>query len=465
MKARDPQVDQRPDGSVVVEAATPQGALDAVADVLGPEAQIQRAARVERGGVGGFFRREVFRVVAAPPDGGTGQPESSPYRETPRPAPVPPVPSAPATTTPGPGSGLPGLREGVDRALQLLSSQVESTETTFGHLLRSELDRRPPEEPARPAASTGPDLDLRDGAPSPIIPPFLAAPPSAAPPLATPPAAAPPASGEEVVRRGEVLRGGGPVPVGPEAGGTTARWLGPPPAPAAAPAPPAPVAAPVAAPTPAPAPVAPVPVPASIPEPVSAAIGRGALLSRLRDLDDAPPVGWSTDRLAHLGLPFVLVRATVGLDPDDDLAWVEALAVAARSVCPGDPPGDPLVVGPRAEEIGRALGLAVTTFPDEPSAAGGVAVALTDDAVSRLWVDRVREDRWLHLVVGGRGWVQLRSRRPAMVSSAAPGELVRLLQICVEDGAAAGYHRVGRELVRLTPLEIALGVRGLLEEG
>lgn len=57
--------DVRADGDqVVVEAPTAEAALELVAERLGTRAQIASVERVRRGGVGGFFARELVQVTA-----------------------------------------------------------------------------------------------------------------------------------------------------------------------------------------------------------------------------------------------------------------------------------------------------------------------------------------------------------------------------------------------------------------
>jgi hypothetical protein len=55
--------------TLVAEATTAEAALADVHDRLGPDARILDARRVLRGGVGGFFAREVVQVHAAPAEG------------------------------------------------------------------------------------------------------------------------------------------------------------------------------------------------------------------------------------------------------------------------------------------------------------------------------------------------------------------------------------------------------------
>ncbi|HSK97473.1 MAG TPA: hypothetical protein VK891_12715, partial [Euzebyales bacterium] len=56
------------DDRLIVEAATAAEALDVVAQQLGTRARIAGVERVRRGGVGGFFARELVQVTATGED-------------------------------------------------------------------------------------------------------------------------------------------------------------------------------------------------------------------------------------------------------------------------------------------------------------------------------------------------------------------------------------------------------------
>src|SRR5258708_18540527 len=77
----------REDGDLLlVESPTAEEALDRLSSLLGPDVQIVAAGKVARGGVGGFFAREMVQLSARSPS---------------RPVPAPPAPpAAPAATPP-----------------------------------------------------------------------------------------------------------------------------------------------------------------------------------------------------------------------------------------------------------------------------------------------------------------------------------------------------------------------------
>src|SRR5438105_775511 len=57
------------DELVTVEAPTAEEAIDALSAVLGPDIDIVTAGKVARGGVGGFFAREMVQLTARRPGG------------------------------------------------------------------------------------------------------------------------------------------------------------------------------------------------------------------------------------------------------------------------------------------------------------------------------------------------------------------------------------------------------------
>ena len=60
------------DELVTVEAPTAEEAIDRLSAVLGPDIDIVTAEKVARGGVGGFFAREMVQLTARRPGGVPG---------------------------------------------------------------------------------------------------------------------------------------------------------------------------------------------------------------------------------------------------------------------------------------------------------------------------------------------------------------------------------------------------------
>lgn len=384
------------DGSITVEGETPQAALDAVHSRLGPEAEIVKASKVSRGGIGGFFAREEFHVTARGGDAVS------------RGGPRPQVGGAEPDPIPEPGRGL-------EAVLRAAEQRVDDSEETFGDLLRRELAE------GRLGGGQGGSIDLREGAGAPL--PAAPTPPE---PTATLPEPETP----------------------PEATATSVE--------AERPTPPTPAPA-------GPRPVAPEPVRRP---PAPSRAGRD-------DLDLGAVVGpcptgagavrWSVDALSHMGLPYPLVASVADLDPDDDLGWITTLAGAVRPLCGALPETELLTVGPLARRMGGLLDQPVVTFPDLPPFSGSACLESGDDGANRAWLTRVQGNRPLHLLMGGRGWVDLLAKPTAAVSFVGADLLVTALQIAVEREVPVAFGDIHGRLTRCTPLDLALGLRELMD--
>ena len=90
------------------------------------------------------------------------------------------------------------------------------------------------------------------------------------------------------------------------------------------------------------------------------------------------------------------------------------------------------------------------------------SLVLSVIGASRAWFERVRGDRWLHLVAGGP-WKDLVAQEPAAVSWVGDDALVKALQICATYDVGLGYGTVGPQIVRAQPVDVAIGLRGLIE--
>ncbi len=181
---------------------------------------------------------------------------------------------------------------------------------------------------------------------------------------------------------------------------------------------------------------------------------------------DTPPglgsVRWSVDRLAHLGLPFALVQRTVGLDPADDQRWLLTLAAGLADFVRPEPAGSAVFAGPRADRIGAAMDLPVVEAPELPPYGGSVALKTTDDGAGRAWLARVRGDRVLHVVVGGRGWELLLAKEPDAVVVSSADSVLSGLQVAVEHGVPISYVSDAEGLRRADALDLAIAVRSLV---
>jgi hypothetical protein len=207
--------------------------------------------------------------------------------------------------------------------------------------------------------------------------------------------------------------------------------------------------------------------------PVHPNVGRHALApatvwDRIANVVHHGPTGtgevlWSTDALVHRGVPLALCRATFDLDPRDDLRWVEALAEAVSRFCRPLPSGSAVLVGPGADVIARELGIPAVPYPEYPPYGGSVALRLPFPGHGLDWVEGVRGERWMNLVVGGGPHHDLLELSPPVVSWVGDDGLVAALQLCVTHGTSLGYGTSGGRVLRAGPIDVALAVRAMID--
>lgn len=187
------------------------------------------------------------------------------------------------------------------------------------------------------------------------------------------------------------------------------------------------------------------------------------------DLDAPEGTGriqWSQQALARLGLPESVIEAVAGLDPRDELAWLSTLAASVAPLCRPLPSGSAVVVGPRAHRLAEPLGVPLVSRPDLPPYGGTVVLRTDDSPPGREWVAEVRGDRWLHLVAGGRGWLELADDdEPLALSWVGDRALPEAVRMCTRLGLVLGFGCAGGShdpVVRATPIEVAVTLRGML---
>lgn len=436
------------------EAPTAEKALADVHRELGPDARIVSAEKVLRGGVGGFFAREVVQIEAHP---------SLPTRSVPgSPAVAPESQSSDATDAP-PSGGPRGL----EAVLQELVQDTSRAERTFGDVLREQLGPPASALPTAPTAAA-PGLTAQAATPTtPQSPPptvsdeplFVAHPaapddsPRAAASArampATPSASAAPAavgSAESPTTAPGVQA----VPWGPSAPGAAAGV--------------APAITADVAPTAAAWPVATTPDRYGATTPGLSATD---LLPEV-DLRDAPGhAEWSSDALLRLGFPQAVVAATRHLDPrDGDERWTRTVAAAVAPLCRPLPAGDAAMYGPRSPQLAEQVGIRVVAREDEVvPPLGSVAAQVFSDRRDRDWLDEAVGDRWRHVVVGGVGWRFLLLDDVRAVSWVGDEALPDALRAAADLGLVLGYGMASglrAEAFRARPDAVARCVRGLV---
>ncbi len=412
------------DGTVVVEAPSVEAALDAVTNEFGPRATIVDAERVNRGGVGGFFSKEVYRVVVQP--SGTSPALSKPALSKPAPSGLPlqdPIDVVRGTANLV-QDGAVDLRDAVgqDRPMSAVDralADVEMSETeagfegtdvaiveevsgapTFGEALRAELRLRG----RRPATTAE---IARDN--SPLLEQTELTRPAALDPI-------------QVVDLRSLTRD---LPAS-------------------------------------------VPTSHGVPVPVTAVVVP-AQQSRhpLGRTTGVCPVGsgpvlWSADALSRVGLPYTLIRPLAELDPADDLAWVYRLAESVAGLCGPVDTTDVVLLGRNVGVLATALDLRVAVSPEAPAYTGSVAVETDLTEFNATYLANVAAGRPVHLFCGAGG-----DYMPGNVIAVSwcGDHLSSALHVAIETGARLGYMVRGDETIRVTPFELALAVRARLARG
>lgn len=328
---------------LTVEAPTAEEALLEVSAAFGVDAEILSAEKVARGGIGGFFSKEMVQIRARHRD----------------------VPST--------REGAEGKRDvgGATTALQSLRDEVDAAEAEFAGVLRRRL---------------GADPGSGDGSPM------------------------------------TESRSGGEVAGHEEPGGMTS---------------------PVDAPT------------------------RRSTPVRLSVFGSPAPaaVEWSVRSLLQLGLPGAVAEAAVGLDPDDELGWLSAIAGAVTPNCRPLPQGSQVIAGRRADRLAIALAIPVFRAPEAPPY-GGTFAAPVDGRPDHLeWLDRVRGERAFHLVVDDDPSHGLLTSEPVVVSWTSTRGVVEAIRLSATLGAVLGYgmdSSFGAPAWRAHPLDVALTIRSLM---
>lgn len=479
-----------PGATLVVEAPTAEQALTDLHGKLGADARIIEVRRVSRGGIGGFFAREMVELHAAPGERTTATPPAgaAPAAATapagaaapaPAGAAAPPAPMASAGDPAGaavPAASSAG--EALSPVARLLEAEAAGEaavpdEVDFATFLRQQLTEAPARTAApsthealleratavardavraasgidaggvvdptldrvAPAAAAAPAAPAAPAAATAATAPAVSAPTAAAPRTAAAVAAATyGAAGAGGYDPVAVLTAPEPVVGGPAVGAASLE---------------------------APAAVATL-------EAAPAAVGSEPVATLSTELTEPaaasePGPAWSVAALVKLGLPTALVRGLEVAEPADDVAWTAALAGALRPVCRPLPTGRSLMVGPCARSVASGLGV-TTTAVGQPirSRAATVAAAAGSGAASQRWLEKVRGNRWIHVVVGGTGWRDLLHLDPLAVSWSSEEDVPEAIRLAVELGLVLGAGPIGREVQRARPLDVALAVRSLL---
>jgi hypothetical protein len=395
---------------VTVEAETVEEALVEVSAQLGTDAEIMRAQKVHRGGVGGFFAKEMVQLTARKRRVG----------------------------------GVPLRREqsrrgGIADVLERLAQDADAEDGDFRTVLQRELAAQPdePEATAEDFIDAVGWADPSDGA-------------GAEEPARPVPVAPVDDDAPQPVPVGPVLK-----PAVPVSGPETEKLI-------------AAVAEDAAAEVSHTAPAIPIEftepeleaLPHALPEPVDGPVAEQP------EPFDAPEgmgeVNWSTTALLRIGMPGPVVAAVSALEDDSDLGWVSAIADAVAPHCGLLATDDVIVVGPHAERLAEPLGLPLVHAGDMAPYDGSFCAMIEDTAQDRAWLEFVQGGRGIHLVIGDEPWQDLLVDEPVAVSWVGERAVADALYLAFTLGATLGFGTVDgfvSSLVRVRPTDVALAIR------
>lgn len=428
-----PTLDTTRTDQVTVEAETVEKALVEVSAQLGSDAEIMRAQKVHRGGVGGFFAKEMVQLTAR-------------KRRT---TPVPLRQERPRREQPG--------RGGIADVLERLAQDADAGDGDFRSALERELAAQPEdlEAPAEDVLSVvdraDEGKDQFDTHPVEVVDDRESIP-----------------SGHPTSLVGSEEDDPDPVVVGPvlqaalqiddATHGDVAPFVFPSEPEldeAAASEAPQPEAAelealkPEAAELQTPEPEAAEPEAAGEPAPVDAPEGMG-------------PVAWSTTALLRLGMPGPVIAAAAELGGANDLEWVAAIADAVAPHCGQLPVEEVIIVGPHAERLAEPLGLPLVNAGDMAPYDGSFCAMVEDTAQDRAWLEYVQGGRGIHLVIGDEPWQDLLVDEPVAVSWVGENAVADALYLAFTLGATLGFGTVDgfvSSMVRVQPTDVALAIR------
>jgi hypothetical protein len=434
---------------VTVEAETVEDALVEISAELGEDAEIMRAQKVHRGGVGGFFAKEMVQLTARRRRGE-------------------PVPLRRKTS---PGSGIAGV-------LERMAQDADAGDGDFRTALQRELASEPTEpDPEGFLTAVGWNNENEDPVEEPVSQDQVE-------PEILPDEQVVPSLAREVVDDDDPE----PVAVGPV-------MQVAPPFPEVAVAPPTTELEPAAVvtvdevvlPTSVVGPVVPIDL-LSEPEFDEAASIELEKLETTNDAAervvsdddvaepvvsddeifeiDAPPglgsIDWSTTSLLRLGMPAPIISAVAHLEAGDDLNWIECIANAVEPHCGPLPQGDVIVVGPHAERLAEPLGLPLIHAGEMAPYDGSFCAMAEDSVQDRTWLEFVQGGRGIHLVIGDEPWQDLLVGEPVAVSWVGETAVADALYLAFTLGATLGFGTVDgfvSSMVRAQPTDVALAIR------
>lgn len=449
-------LDTPPRDQVTVEAETVEDALAEISTEFGEDAEIVRAQKVHRGGVGGFFAKEIVQLTAR-----RRRDVAPPLR--PRPA----------------GGGIADV-------LERMAQDADAEDSDFRTVLQREMTGEPAvTNAAEFLAAVGWDDQqedaVADGESAPaeqaeFVPPFAETetfpePVAVGPALRSVPdpvdeGAATEDSEEVASTQAEV---GDPTAIAEPSAGPVVPLRDPAESDldeAASADPDEPLDLPA---SPVNEVVEQAPIEIATPDTVDEVATNDPTSWRLAGAFDAPAgmgaVSWSTTALLRLGLPGPVLSAVAGIDDRDDLGWIDAIAAAVAPHCGSLPTDNVIVVGPHAERLAEPLGLPLVRSGDMAPYDGSFCAMVEDNLEDRKWLEYVRGGRGIHLVVGDEPWQALLIDEPVAVSWVGETAVADALYLAFTLGATLGFGTVDgfvSSMVRAQPTDVALAVRRIV---
>lgn len=416
-------------GTVTIEADSVEEAMQRLASEVGDSAEIVDARKVQRGGIGGFFAKErvqlTARAAAAPSD-------------------------------------EPAASEGLAGVLDRMTRDADAQETQFATMLRRELgtsqrdlgldtfleavgwdDRTSADQAAKAHTAVG---EIAAAMASPPHAPPVAEETTAsavAPAADTAPSIEEPAATDPGVEAAPSRELQLPPPIVVQRTGTPTNLPGPslisPGAAASATA-----------------------TPKSVEEIPAWRLTTGAGVPA-----GMGPVAWRTMDLVRHGIPTEIVAAVADIAPNDDIAWITALARAIAPYCAGSGGADTVLLGANAYQLAEALSIEWVEPGQTAPYEGSFASYVSTESEDRDWLQFVRGKRELHYVIGGdQAWRETLVEVPNVVSWFDESALIDALYLAVAFNAQLGYGALpgrGGSLTKIYPVDVALAIRSMME--
>jgi hypothetical protein len=147
--------------------------------------------------------------------------------------------------------------------------------------------------------------------------------------------------------------------------------------------------------------------------------------------------------LARVGLPQTICDAATRAHPGDEDGVVLALAEALAPLCRPLPHGDAALIGAGAAAIAEETGMPTATVDGAFHPGGDVCIPVEASRAGRRALAWLRDGRWLNVLVGEGAWEPFLLDDPAVVTALQPSDLPLAVTVASEHGLALGPITVG----------------------